>query len=59
MIQKIIENGIYNTKIEQFIIDDENDVQLLPTNCAMGSIAFCIDNKTFYMIDSTGEWNSI
>lgn len=59
MVQKIIENGVYNTKIDQYIIETTNDVAQLPKNCVMGSIAFCIKAKSFYMIDSTGEWNPI
>lgn len=59
MVQKIKENGVYNTKIDQYIIESANDVAQLPTNCVMGSIAFCIKAKSFYMIDSTGKWNPI
>ena len=59
MIQKVKESSVYNTNIDQFVVDEATDINNLPKNCVMGSLAFCIENKKFYMIDSTGTWNEI
>ena len=47
------------TTLKDFIIDKKSDLQNLPINVPMGSTAFCIEDGSVYMINSSGEWVEI
>lgn len=44
----------YNQKL--FYVDYDNDVDQLPTNCAVGSTAYVIQSSDVYKMNSNGEW---
>ena len=44
---------------KDFGIDKKSDLQKLPVNVPMGSTAFCIEDGSVYMINSSGEWVEI
>ena len=45
--------------LKDFVIDKKSDLQNLPVNVPMGSTAFCIEDGSVYMINSSGEWVEI
>lgn len=45
--------------LKDFVIDKKADLQNLPVNMPMGSTAFCIEDGSVYMINSSGEWVEI
>lgn len=56
MIQMISEDGRLKPKIYEFIVDDADELEELPTNVGVGSTAKCIENSKIYMLNSSGEW---
>ena len=45
--------------LKDFVMDKKSDLQNLPVNVPMGSTAFCIEDGSVYMINSSGEWVEI
>ena len=45
--------------LKGFVMDKKSDLQNLPVNVPMGSTAFCIEDGSVYMINSSGEWVEI
>ena len=45
--------------LKDYLIDKKSDLQSLPIDVPMGSTAFCIEDSTVYMINSSGEWVEI
>lgn len=45
---------VYNLKL--FYLDTLNDVGGLPTNCAVGSKAYIIEDSSLYMLNSEKRW---
>ena len=45
--------------LKSYVIDKKVDLQNLPFNVPMGSTAFCIEDGSVYMINSSGEWVEI
>ena len=59
MITKTSQSGHTAYGLQEFIIDTVNDLNYLPVDVLMGSTAFCIENSSVYMINSSGEWVEI
>lgn len=59
MIAKTSQSGHVAYGLQEFVIDTVNDLNLLPINVPMGSTAFCIEDSSVYMINSSGEWVEI
>ena len=45
--------------LKSFVIDTKEDLDYLPINVPMGSTAFCVEDSSVYMINSSGEWVEI
>lgn len=45
--------------LKSFVIDTKEDLDYLPINVSIGSTAFCIEDSSVYMINSSGEWVEI
>lgn len=45
--------------LKSFVIDTKEDLDYLPINVPMGSTAFCVEDSSIYMINSSGEWVEI
>ena len=45
--------------LKNYVIDKKVDLQNLPIDVPMGSTAFCIEDSSVYMINSSGEWVEI
>lgn len=58
MIQKVMENDKTVYDLCEFRCDYEADVKALPKNCAIGSVAFIIENSKVFMFGSEG-WKEI
>ena len=44
-------------EVEEYIIDSEDDLPLLPTeDIGWGSMALCISNGLVYVLNSSYEW---
>ena len=56
-IMKDAGKNAYNLK--DYVVDTAAEVNLLPTNCAMGSSAFVIETGDLYMLNSSGKWVKI
>lgn len=48
---------VYNLK--EYVCDLESDVKKLPTDCAVGSKAFCLENEKTYMMNSEHTWQEV
>ena len=59
MINTISTSGHTAYGLKDFVIDKKSDLQNLPVNVPMGSTAFCIEDSSAYMINSSGEWVEI
>lgn len=59
MITKTSQSGHTAYGLQEFIIDTVNDLNYLPVDVLMGSTAFCIEDSSVYMINSSGEWVEI
>ena len=59
MITRTSQSGQVSYGIQDFVIDKLNDLSSLPIDVPMGSTAFCIENSSIYMINSSGEWVEI
>ena len=52
-------NGKPAQGVFEYVCDAADDVEKLPTDCAMGSTAFAIESGDVYMINSQKEWVKI
>lgn len=43
----------------EFACDEDSDISKLPTDCAVGSIAFVINGAKVYMLNNQSEWVSL
>ena len=43
----------------EFVIDTKSDVENLPTTCSPGSIAFCVEDSSVYMLNNQKVWSEI
>lgn len=59
MVNAVSINGKTLYGIYDFVCDFEEDYKKLPTNCAVGSRAFIIENNKIYMINSKKEWKEV
>lgn len=59
MINIISNSGHPEYGLKDYVIDKKSDLQNLPKNALMGSTAFCIEDGSVYMINSSGEWVEI
>lgn len=59
MITIISNSGQTAYGLKDYVIDKKADLQALPVNVPMGSTAFCIEDSSVYMINSSGEWVEI
>ena len=44
---------------KEYVIDKKDDLNHLPVDIPMGSTAFCIEDSSVYMINSSGAWVEI
>lgn len=59
MISIVSNSGHTAYGLKQFILDKKTDVDKLPVDIQTGSTAFCIEDSSVYMINSSGEWVEI
>ena len=59
MVTKTSQSGHVAYGLQEFVIDTVNDLNYLPIDAPMGSTAFCIEDSSVYMINSSGEWVEI
>ena len=45
--------------LKSFVMDTKKDLDYLPIDVPIGSTAFCIEDSSVYMINSSGEWVEI
>lgn len=45
--------------LKEYVVDTAAEVDLLPTDCAMGSSAFVIETGDVYMLNGSGKWVQI
>lgn len=56
MINKFSNQGVPKYDLLELVLDDESDVQNLPTNCAPGSLALVISSGNLYVMKSNKTW---
>ena len=56
MYSLISHRGIYNEAIRKYIVDEESDVALVPTDAPAGSECFVIANSVTYMLNHKKQW---
>lgn len=59
MIKLMSTNGQIQYDHDEWVIDEEKDLKLLPKKSGMGSVAIVISTGKVYMKDSSGEWKEI
>ena len=52
-------NGQVQYGIDEFFIDNKDDLEKLPKRSSMGSQALCLADGTVYIKNSAGEWVEI
>ena len=45
--------------LNQYIIDTEDDLETIPTNAKPGSTAFCIEDSSYYMLNTQRQWKPV
>lgn len=59
MINIMSTGGHTAYNIKEFAIDTKEDLDYLPLDVPMGSVAICIEDSSVYMLNSSGEWVEI
>ena len=59
MIKLMSTNGQVQYDHDEWVVDKEEDLKLLPKKSGMGSVAIVISTGKVYMKDSSGEWKEI
>ena len=59
MINTTSNSGHAAYGLKDYVIDKKTDLQNLPIDAPMGSTAFCIEDSSIYMINSSEEWVEI
>lgn len=61
MVNILKQSGRETTYITEFMIDKEDEISTLPIfpNVAKGSICFCIENKSLYLLNGENHWVNI
>lgn len=59
MINLLSQSGHTTYGLKDFIIDTKADLDNLPVDVPAGCTAFCIEDSSAYMINSSGEWVEI
>ena len=59
MINTTSNSGHAAYGLTDYVLDKKSDLQNLPIDVPMGSTAFCIEDSSAYMINSSGEWVEI
>lgn len=50
------ETGLTHDEREKFLMDTADDVENLPMDCAVGSIAYTADKSEGYLMSPSGVW---
>lgn len=56
MIKKTSISGDVMYDIEEYVVDAVEELQDIPSSCAMGSTAIVISTAEVYMKNGSGEW---
>lgn len=59
MIKLMSTNGQVQYDHDEWVVDKEEDLKLLPRKSSMGSVAIAISTRKVYMKNSSGEWEEI
>ena len=59
MIKLMSTNGQVQYDHDEWVVDKEEDLKLLPRKSSMGSAAIVISTGKVYMKNSSGEWEEI
>ena len=59
MIKLMSTNGQVQYDHDEWVVDKEEDLKLLPKKSGMGSVAIVISTGKVYMKNSSGEWKEI
>lgn len=54
--KKSMADGYTSSNIMDIMIDNEQDIQSLPKECAEGSVAYTADNSIVYRLDQNDNW---
>ena len=53
----IIDHADHDASVKEYIVDTVAELENLPG--AMGSSAFCLEDKSIYIKDGSGSWRKI
>ena len=59
MIGLMKQSGHITYGLKEYVVDSEDDIDLLPLDCPMGSSAFVIQTGDMYMMNGNHEWVKI
>lgn len=59
MIKLMSTNGQIQYDHDEWVVDKEEDLKLLPRKSSMGSVVIVISTGKVYMKNSSGEWEEI
>lgn len=59
MRQIISQSGKTSYGIQQFIIDKDEDVKMLPIDIPMGSMALSIESGNVFVLNGTDDWVNV
>jgi len=52
-------NGDIQYNVNEYVVDEPEDLNSLPKGCVMGSSALCLSNGSVYIKNSKGKWVEI
>jgi hypothetical protein len=50
----VIDHADYNAGVKEYVVDTIAEMEKLPGD--MGSMAYCFEDKKFYIKDGEGNW---
>lgn len=59
MINLYSQNGDVQYNIREYVVDTESEIDNLPKDAAMGSIALVLSTTELFMLDGQGKWVKI
>lgn len=51
-------SGKLTTYVKEFVVDETTEIEGLPIQpaCAIGSVAYCIEDSKLYILNGENEW---
>ena len=56
MIKLISQSGQKTYGVNEYVVDDREEINEIPRSCSMGTTVLVINEKTVYIKNGAGKW---